>query len=544
MTAAGSLSSPEISPATLAAWARHMGVSAVEPLSLRRRLGAGTLPAAFSSMARRRAEVPALTIGDSTLRHGELDAAAGVSAAALSVLGSGPGEAVMLIAGTAMSEVVAYLGILRTGAAVVLTNPTSTPTEVERIAAASRAKIVIGAGEGLRACATARLPGVSELVGLGEDDRHNASVLLSEIEAESMGVPDIEPDSPAILAFTSGTTGTPKCAPLSHRNLLASTRGVMWAWRWSGDDHLVHALPISHQHGLSGIHATLLGGSRATIIAHFESDALLGTISNNNASVLFAVPAIHQRLLADLREDAGRLGSLRLVTSGSAPLPIDTARQFEEATGQRIVERYGTTESGLDVSNPYDGDRIPGQVGLPLPGVEISIVDGDGEQVDPGEPGEILVRGPQVFAGYRDEGSDVFLAGWFRTGDDGLIDPASGYLSVVGRRKEMIITGGMNVYPREVEEAIRRAPDVVDVAVVGLPSERWGEEVVAFVMPETLDVEALSAVVARDLAPYKRPKRILPIRELPQSAMGKTDRAKLVEFAVSSGGWMSPSSGI
>lgn len=544
MTAVGSLASPEVSQATVDAWARHMGVSAVDPVRLRRRLGAGTLPSVFSSVARRRAEVPALTIGDRTSSHGELDTAAGVAAAALSALGSGPGEAVMLIADTAMPQVVAYLGILRTGAAVVLANPTLTPTEMERIATASQAKIVVGAGEALQVCATARLPAVAELVGLCQDDRETASVLLPEIVAEPVGVPDIEPDSPAILAFTSGTTGSPKCAPLSHRNLLASIRGAMWAWRWSGDDHLVHALPISHQHGLSGVHATLIAGSQATILRHFESDALLETISNNRASVLFAVPAIHRRLLADLGEEAARLNSLRLVTSGSAPLSIDTARRFEEVTGQRIVERYGTTESGLDVSNPYEGRRIPGQVGLPLPGVEVSIVDDNGEVVPPGEPGELVVRGPQVFAGYLAEERDAFVADWFQTGDDAVIDPGSGYLSLVGRRKELIITGGMNVYPREVEEAIRKSPDVVDVAVVGVRSERWGEEVVAFVAPETVDGRAVSAFIAASLARYKRPKRILPIRELPESPVGKIDRAKLVELAVSSGDWTSPSSGI
>ncbi len=178
MTALGSLASPEGSQATAAAWARHMGVSAVDPVRLRRRLGAGTLPSVFSSVARRRAEVPALTIGEKTSTHGELDAAAGVAAAALSALGSGPGEAVMLIAETAMPQVVAYLGILRTGAAVVLANPTLTPSELERIAVASQARIVVGAGEALQVCATARLPAVAELVGLCEDDRETASVIL------------------------------------------------------------------------------------------------------------------------------------------------------------------------------------------------------------------------------------------------------------------------------------------------------------------------------------------------------------------------------
>lgn len=544
MTPNRDLADPRINQETLSAWARHLGVSTVDPVRLRARLGAGTLPSAFQSVARHRSRHPALTIGDRTLTHGEIDAAAAEAAGSLSALGIGPGESVILIAGTGIPEVVSYLGILRTGAAVVLVHPTLTATEIERIGEDTSARIVVGRGDGLRACSGSRMPAVRELIGLEDDDRAFATVLLSELRAQPMETAEIDPDSPAILAYTSGTTGRPKCAPLSHRNLLSSIRGAMWAWRWTREDRLVHALPISHQHGLSGIHATLLGGSRATILESFEPGALLEAISDGMASVLFAVPSIHQRLVAHLGESGRGLDSLRLVTSGSAPLPAETARRFEEVAGQRIVERYGTTESGLDVSNPYDGERIPGQVGIPLPGVEISVVDDNGEDVPSGEPGEVLVRGPQVFAGYLRPEPGSFRARWFRTGDQAVIDPVSGYLTLVGRHKELIITGGMNVYPREIEDVVLDNHAVDDVVVVGLPSERWGEEVVAFVAPETVDSLALSVALAGKLAPYKRPKRIYPVREIPRTSTGKLDRARLVELSVSSGGWVSPPSGI
>jgi malonyl-CoA/methylmalonyl-CoA synthetase len=536
MTTAGSLDDPSVSPETIEAWARHMKVSTVDPIEVRERLGSGNLPSAFSSMARARSTFPALTIGDRTMTHGELDRGAALAGSRLQSLGSGPGATVMLIADNGMAEVVAYLGALRTGAAVVLANPSLTGREMQQVAADSGAELAIGRGDGLRACAGDPPSTVREIIGLEESDRPTASVLLDDMSAEPMGVLGIDPDSPALLAFTSGTTGRPKCAPLSHRNLLASIRGVMWAWRWTQDDHLVHSLPISHQHGLSGVHATLLGGSRASILVGFDAYALLTEVSQGGATILFGVPAIHQRLLDDLGKRAEAFGRLRLVISGSAPLPVETAERFESVTGQRILERYGTTETGLDVSNPYEGERIRGTVGLPLPGVEVAVVDDDGRRVQAGEPGEILVRGPQVFAGYRGDGPDSFYEDWFRTGDDGTVDLRSGYLSVVGRRKELIISGGMNVYPREVEEVIRRIAAVVDVAVLGVPSERWGEEVVAFVTPANVDGGEVSSWIAGELAPYKRPKRILAIEELPRSAVGKLDLGRLRELADSSGG--------
>ena len=522
-----------------------MGVARIDPVGVRHRLGTGTLPAAFTETARRRPNFAALTIGDRSMSHGELDSAAARAAAGLEHLGAGPGRVVMLMAETGMDQVVAYLGTLRTGASAVLVNPSLTAVEVGRIAADSGASWVVGSGPSLDGVSRTDLSSVEEIVGLVPEDHDASSVLLAGLPADEGASPPIDPDSPAILAFTSGSTGRPKCAPLSHRNLLASIRGVMWAWRWSEGDHLVHSLPISHQHGLGAIHATLLAGSQATLLGRFDAELLLETVLGVEASVVFAVPTIHERLLAELGARAARLGRLRLITSGSAPLPADLARRVEDIVGQVPVERYGTTESGLDVSNPYDGTRVPGTVGLPLPGVEVSIVGDDGEPVAPGMAGEVVVRGPQVFAGYLGEGEgEAFLHDWFRTGDIGIREEESSYLRLVGRSKELIISGGMNVYPREVEDALRSVPGLSDVAVIGVPSERWGEEVVAFVSPAEVRPEQVAELASLQLAAYKRPKRIYALAQIPRSSMGKIIGPDLVDLALSIEGWPRSPGGI
>jgi malonyl-CoA/methylmalonyl-CoA synthetase len=244
---------------------------------------------------------------------------------------------------------------------------------------------------------------------------------------------------------------------------------------------------------------------------------------------MFAVPSIYARL-SEWDGDASALRSLRLLVSGSAPLSPPLAERVADLAGQLPLERYGTTESGLDVSNPYEGERRPGTVGLPLPGVELVIADDEGRPLDPGHHGEIVVRGPQVFGGYRGAPratSEAFHPGrWFRTGDVGRIEAGTGYLQITGRTKELIISGGLNVYPREVEFALETHPGVGRAAVVGVPSERWGEEVVAAIVPGgrggRLRGEELIEFARSRLAPYKCPKRILVVSELPVNAMGKT----------------------
>jgi malonyl-CoA/methylmalonyl-CoA synthetase len=338
---------------------------------------------------------------------------------------------------------------------------------------------------------------------------------------------DPEPDpGPAMLAYTSGTTGAPKGVPLTHANVLASTRGVVKAWRWSVGDVLVHALPLSHQHGLSGVHLSLLCGSRAVVFSKFDPAKLTGAIRDHRATVLFAVPAMYERLHAwdGIRE--ADLSSLRLAVSGSAPLPAALAERVADWLGQLPLERYGSTEAGLNVSNAYDGTRRPGRVGWALPGIEVRL---------DGEDDEILVRGPQVFDGYwnRPDATAEALTddGWFRTGDLGRFDAEDASLEIAGRSKELIISGGLNVYPREVEAALEEHPSVAQVAVAGVPSDRWGEEVVAFVVPAgDLDGDALIAHCRERLSSYKCPKRVVALDELPVNRMGKVRRDALAEM--------------
>jgi malonyl-CoA/methylmalonyl-CoA synthetase len=331
------------------------------------------------------------------------------------------------------------------------------------------------------------------------------------------------PDEPALIGYTSGTTGRPKGAVLNHANLLASVRALELAWRWTPDDVLVLALPLFHMHGLGvGLHGTLTVGARAVLQPTFEPDAVFDAIAGRDgtgehrATMFFGVPTMYSRLVTSPR--AAELSSLRLCVSGSAPMPAELHGAVREASGQHVIERYGMTETVMLVSNPHDAPRRAGTVGFPLPGVEVRL-----------EAEEILVRGPNVFSGYWErpaENSASFSDGWFRTGDLGQWD--DGYLRIVGRAKELIICGGFNVYPREVEEIIASHPDVVECAVCGEPDPEWGEVVVAYVVAERdFDDDELKDYVGERLAFYKRPRRTHRIAALPRNALGKVQRQML-----------------
>jgi malonyl-CoA/methylmalonyl-CoA synthetase len=510
-------------------------------------LTGASLPEMFSATARREPGRPALLIAGQSVTHGELDARAGHVGAWLGEHGVRAGDVVIISARASVALIVAYLGALRAGAVVLLANPTLTEPELAHLMVDSQAVTAVAEGDGLARLAALRARGVGAvrlLVSVGGGEGADASLQEAAEHARSIGVASIAPASPALLAYTSGTTGTQKAVALSHLNLSSSIKAAMLAWCWRPDDVLVHALPLSHQHGLSGVHASLLSGSQTVVLERFDPEALWSAMAAARASVLFAVPAMYERLVQWAQAagpDPRAHGDLRLAVSGSAPLSTVLAERVRALLGQRPLERYGTTESGLNVSNPYDGPRRPGTVGLPLPGVEMAVVDGDGVPVADGVDGEIVVRGPQVFSGYRGapEGTaaSFFDDEWFRTGDIGRIDPADGYLSITGRFKELIITGGMNVYPREVESALELQPGVAEAAVVGVPSQRWGEEVVAVVVPaddERFDPEQILVDVRRRLSPYKCPKRIVAVAALPRNHMGKLVRRELAEVAAGS----------
>jgi malonyl-CoA/methylmalonyl-CoA synthetase len=507
--------------ADLDAWRRHLGEEP-DPERLRAELTAGTMAEAFAATAADRPGAPALEIDGTALTHGEVDERAASVGGFLRERGVAAGDRVLLCGPTSMDLVLAYLGILRIGATAMPCDAKLTVAELTHLLEDGEPVAAFVAPEARDILARAGDP--ATVVGIG-GDVPDAVPLVDALAAEP--VPPAPEPGPAMLAYTSGTTGAPKGVPLTHANVLSSMRGVVHAWRWRSDDVLVHALPLSHQHGLGGVHLTLLCGSSAVVFSRFDPEVLCATIRDRRATVLFAVPAMYGRL--DDWEGIGGAGiaSLRLAVSGSAPLSSALAERVQGWLGQLPLERYGSTEAGLDVSNAYDGPRIPGRVGWALPGIEMRL---DGDQ------GEILVRGPQVFGGYwrRPDATAESLTddGWFRTGDLGRLDPEDGSLEITGRSKELIISGGLNVYPREVEAALEEHPAVGQVAVAGVPSERWGEEVVAFVVPAAdLDGDALIAHCRERLSAYKCPKRVVAIDELPVNRMGKVQRDALAGMA-------------
>jgi malonyl-CoA/methylmalonyl-CoA synthetase len=432
--------------------------------------------------------------------------------AALRLVGTGlaPGDRIVLSAASSAALVIAYVAALRAGLVVVPLNTAYTRTEVERIVRDARpAAAVVDDDERarwVRESAARTLPVYG--VDLGD---LTAPARNAELDGSTA-------DDPALLVYTSGTTGQPKGALLTHGNLLSSATAVNLTWRWEPDDRLLLTLPLFHLHGLGvGLNGSLCAG--ASVVLRPKFDAADVAARAGDCTLFFGVPAMYQRLTTTGSADA--LGRLRLLVSGSAPLPAALATAIAESAGQIPLERYGMTETVMLTSNPYDGPRKPGTVGLPFPGVEVRL----------GESGEVEVRGPNVIAGYYERpeaNAEAFTQdGWFRTGDLGEFDDDA-YLRLVGRSKELIITGGYNVHPREVEEAIATHPDVREVAVVGRASEQWGEEVTAVVVADhPIADEALRAHAAQQLAPYKVPKRFEFTDELPRNALGKVMRHEL-----------------
>ena len=532
-----------VMPGAIEAWQRHLGRE-IQAESLRAELAEGSLPQAFHQIAQRYPERTALTINDDTLTHGELDRRSARVGGWLRAQGLDPGERVVLSGSNSLGFVVTYLGVLRAGGVVVLAGTDLTESELRHLVEDAAAAYALAQGEALDRLSSVASGGTSlrSVVALEEGASTAPSLQRAVNEGEPIKPGDVDEDV-AMLAYTSGTTGRPKGVPLTHANLLSSIRAAMWAWRWEADDVLVHALPFSHQHGLGGIHATLLAGSRAVVHSRFDPATLCAAIESEKATVLFAVPAMYEKLAAWEGIEEANLSTLRLPIAGSSALSPALARKVSSLLGKDVLERYGSTESGLSVSNPYDGPRRFGTVGLPLPGNELAIVDDEGRGIEPGNDGEVVLRGPQVFSGYwnlPDATEESFHpGGWFRTGDMGRIDPEDGYLTITGRLKEMIISGGLNVYPREVELVLEDHAAVEGAAVVGVPSERWGEEVVAFVVPtegDGVDEEDLSAHAREHISAYKCPKRFFTVRNLPRNEVGKVLKEELIQAASEGGG--------
>ena len=472
-------------------------------------LAGGTLPAAWTRVWGAAPDAPLLFERGGWMSAAELEDASRTVAGRLREAGLRPGDRMLFSAGTSLRLVIAHVAALRAGIVVVPANTAYRDRELAHLVADSAPAAALlddpQRAEWARAAAAGKLLVVGPQVDLPDGEPGQLDLA--------------RPEDPALIGYTSGTTGLPKGAVLSHANLLAGSRAVGVAWRWNADDRLVLALPLFHSHGLCvGLHGTLLAGASAVLLARFDVDAVLDAAAEHAATLFFGVPTMYQRLGRSAR--VSELSRLRLCVSGSAPLPAELHRAITDGSGQEVLERYGMTETLMNVSNPYDGERRPGSVGLPLPGVAVRLLDG-----------EILVRGPNVFGGYwgrPDATAESFIDGWFRTGDLGGLDP-DGYLRILGRSKELIITGGLNVYPREVEDVLLSHPDVVEVAVLGTPSDEWGEVVTAFVVSsaERPAAEPLLQFAAERLAGFKRPRRVQFVDSLPRNALGKVLKHEL-----------------
>jgi len=446
-----------------------------------------------------------------TLSYGALEAASRRAAGRLHRAGLRAGDRILFSAASSRDLVVAYVASLRLGLVVVPTNTAYRKAEIAHVVGDARPRAALLDDAERGRFVHARDPSVQVMgpsVDLPDPLDDGTAAPLDRVRSED----------PALIGYTSGTTGRPKGAVLSHANLLASAEALRLAWRWNAADRLALCLPLFHMHGLGvGLHGSLHAGASLVLLPRFEPEAVFDAIETQGATLFFGVPTLYHRLVEAPR--ARVLAQLRLCVSGSAPLPASLHRRFEAVTGQRILERYGMTETVMLVSNPVAGERRPGSVGLPLPGVELRLM---------GDPAEIQVRGPNVFSGYweRPEASSAAFTedGWFRTGDLGWLDDA-GYLCIAGRAKDLVISGGYNVYPREVEDVLREHPEIDEAAVSGTPSEEWGERVTAWlVCQRDIEVEELRHFLAERLAPFKHPRIVHRVAALPRNALGKVQK--------------------
>ncbi|MDY6944925.1 MAG: malonyl-CoA synthase [Pseudomonadota bacterium] len=454
-------------------------------------------------------------------------------AGSLASLQVAPGDRVVAQVEKSPEAIALYLACLQLGAAFVPLNTAYTFAELEYfLGDAAPALAVVRPGHRPQVQPIAQRCGVRHVETL--DERGGGS--LMEI-APAQTPPDIEHHDASTLAallYTSGTTGRSKGAMLSRANLSSNAATLAQAWRFTADDVLLHALPIFHVHGLFvAINTVLASGSAMLFLSKFDADQAVRLLPR--ASVMMGVPTFYTRLLQHpgLNREVAR--NVRLFVSGSAPLLAETHREFQQRTGQAILERYGMSETLMNTSNPYDGERIPGSVGPALPAVEVRITDPDSGAplTQPDTIGMIEVRGPNVFSGYwrmpEKTAAEIRKDGFFITGDLGKRD-ARGYVYIVGRGKDLIITGGYNVYPIEVEMEIDALPGVVESAVIGVPHADFGEGVTAVVVPNknaTLDEAVIRGALEQRLARFKLPKRVVLVDELPRNTMGKVQKSAL-----------------
>nr|VFJ52991.1 MAG: malonyl-CoA/methylmalonyl-CoA synthetase [Candidatus Kentron sp. FW] len=455
------------------------------------------------------------------------------------MLGLREGDRIAVSVEKSPEAIFLYLACLRSGIIYLPLNTAYQPSEIDYFLSDAEPKAIV--------CRPEAFPGISKLAmqhGIGQvltlsgQGTGTFPGLLKNATASADSVFDTvscgEDDVAAIL-YTSGTTGRPKGAMLTHGNLASNALALHEAWQWTSSDVLLHALPLFHAHGLFvACHGALWSGARMILLPRFDESSVLAQLPRT--TVFMGVPTYYTRLLAERDFSEKNCKSMRLFISGSAPLSETTFHAFRERTGHTILERYGMTETLMNTSNAYDGKRKAGSVGLALPGVSVRVVNETGEE----KVGDIQIKGPNVFKGYwhlPEKTAEEFTPdGWFRTGDLGKTDE-DGYLFIVGRGKDLIITGGYNVYPREVERVLDSLPGVQESAVVGIPNTDYGEMVIAIVVREpeheqngeAVTEEGILSALKKTIANYKAPKRVLFAKDFPRNAMGKIQKNLLRE---------------
>jgi malonyl-CoA/methylmalonyl-CoA synthetase len=464
--------------------------------------------------------------------YGDLETETARAAGALVALGLAPGDRVAVQVEKTPEALFLYLGCLRAGLCYLPLNTAYRAGELGYFLADAEPRAVVCAPGQLDtfhelATALAHRPALLTLDECGGGTWRKALDAATPLH----GCAPAGPDTLAVIIYTSGTTGRSKGAMVTHGNLTSNAAVLADAWRFGPDDVLLHMLPFFHVHGLFvALHPVLLAGAR--VLFHPRFDARIALDELPRATVMMGVPTFYVRLLAEPELSPSAAACMRLFVSGSAPLLPDTFAQFRARTGHTILERYGMSEAGMITSNPYDGERRAGTVGFPLSGVSLRVRDGE-RDCAPGEPGVIEIRGPNVFAGYwrmpEKTREDFTADGWFRTDDVGEWSE-DGYLAVVGRAKDVVISGGFNVYPKEIELVIDAMPGVLESAVVGIAHADFGEAVTAFVVPRfgvTLSEAGVIAHVKDRLAAFKVPKRVVLVADLPRNAMGKVQKNAL-----------------
>ncbi|MEL6734326.1 MAG: malonyl-CoA synthase [Pseudomonadota bacterium] len=457
----------------------------------------------------------------------------------LVLLGVQPGDRVAVQVPKSLEAIMLYLGTVRAGAIFLPLNTSYTETEVRYfLEDAAPALFVCDPKDKSAYQPMTEALGIAlETMGVWTDPDTPAGSMTDLSDDPSTEFEDVPrgPDDLAAILYTSGTTGRSKGAMLSHHNLLSNSISLKECWHWSSDDVLLHALPIFHTHGLFvATNVTLLAGASLIFLPGFNPDLLLRHMPD--ATTLMGVPTFYTRLLDDDRFTHKGAAHMRLFISGSAPLLAETHVQFEQRTGKRILERYGMTETNMNTSNPYDGERRAGTMGFPLPGVSLRVADPETGAILPdGDIGVIEVKGDNVFSGYwnmPEKTAEEFRHdGFFITGDLGQVD-ADGYVTIVGRSKDLIISGGYNIYPKEVELLLDEQEGVLESAVVGVPHRDFGEGVVGVIVPSSdafdpaKTLEAIKPLMAR----FKQPKRLHVLDALPRNTMGKVQKNVLREL--------------